>query len=147
MSIQPRIIGRKEEQAILQRLYDSYKSEFVILYGRRRVGKTFLVNQLFQSKFTFRVTALANTSPKQQLVNFQLAMSKLAPHMEDQAPPANWFDAFRTLSKLIDQQEEGRKVLFFDELPWFDSKGSDFLTALEHLWNSWANLRNDVLLV
>ena len=145
MTDKPLLIGRKEEIEILKRMYDSPKSEFVILYGRRRVGKTYLVNQLFEGKFTFRITALANATLEQQLLNFHTTMLNHNPFLQQDSPPSTWFEAFRQVIQLA--SKDGRKVIFFDELPWFDTKNSDFLTSLEHFWNSWAALRRDVLLI
>ena len=142
------IIGRKTELEILDRVYKSSKSEFLILYGRRRVGKTFLVNQKFEEHFTFSMTALANTPMSQQLINFQAtfnAATDAASALTE--PPTTWFQAFQSLIKWAAADPRPRKVIFFDELPWFDAYGSDFLSALEHFWNSWASLRSDVLLI
>jgi uncharacterized protein len=141
------IIGRVEEQETLARMYKSPKSEFVILYGRRRVGKTYLVNQFFEGKFTFRITAQAKIGTKKQLVNFYTQIVKTDPEPDRIEVPINWFDAFQMLIDLLERSNAGRKVVFLDELPWFDTKGSDFLSALEHFWNGWAANRNDVLLV
>jgi hypothetical protein len=142
------IIGRKNELEILDRVYHSYKSEFLILYGRRRVGKTFLINQRFGEDFTFRITAQANTSLGQQLKNFQTAFNASADtRLKLTTIPETWFDAFQAIIKLAQADQRPRKVIFFDELPWFDTYGSDFLSALEHFWNSWAALRSDVLLI
>jgi uncharacterized protein len=142
------IIGRKNELEILDNVFKSSKSEFVILYGRRRVGKTFLINRRFGEDFTFRVTGLAKTTIQKQLVNFQSAFNAIAPtSMDLVATPSNWFEAFQSLIKLAEADTRPRKVIFFDELPWFDTRGSDFLSALEHFWNSWASYRTDVLLI
>jgi uncharacterized protein len=140
------IIGRKAELEILDRIYESKKSEFVILYGRRRVGKTYLVDQRFGEHFTFRMTALGNATLEQQLINFHTTMVATAPHIGEGVPP-NWFQAFQRIIKLASESKQPRKVLFFDELPWFDTNNSDFLQALEHFWNSWASLRKDILLI
>jgi uncharacterized protein len=147
MAYPPSIIGRRAELAVLDRAYDSPKSEFVILYGRRRVGKTFLVNQLFGERFTFRMTALSQASLQQQLKNFHTTLTRTAPDLAGDSPPESWFDAFQLLIQLAESSSQGRKVIFFDELPWFDTYGSDFLQALEHFWNAWAALRQDVLLI
>jgi uncharacterized protein len=142
------IIGRKNELEILDNVFKSSKSEFVILYGRRRVGKTFLINRRFGEHFTFRVTGLAKTTIQKQLVNFQSAFNAMAPtSMTLDTTPPNWFIAFQSLIKLAEADTRPRKVIFFDELPWFDSRSSDFLSALEHFWNSWASYRSDVLLI
>lgn len=143
----PAIIGRKNERETLGRLYRSNKSEFVILYGRRRVGKTFLVNLTFREQFTFRATALANAGTKQQLLSFFAALTDADAALSGTPAPENWFEAFQLLTKLVAADSRPRKVIFFDELPWFDTHGSDFLSALEHFWNSWASFRADILLV
>jgi uncharacterized protein len=141
------IIGRKAELEILDRVFDSKKSEFVILYGRRRVGKTYLVDQRFGEHFTFRMTALGNANLEKQLENFHSNLNAAAPHLASGGIPPNWFQAFQLIIKLATEDKRARKVIFFDELPWFDTHCSDFLQALEHFWNSWASLRTDVLLV
>jgi uncharacterized protein len=142
------IIGRKNELEILDNVFKSKKSEFIILYGRRRVGKTFLINRRFGEHFTFRMTGLAKATINQQLVNFQSSFNAIAdnPLTLNETPP-NWFMAFQSLIKLAEGDTRPRKVIFFDELPWFDGRGSDFLSALEHFWNSWASYRSDVLLI
>jgi uncharacterized protein len=142
------IIGRKNELEILDNVFKSSKSEFIILYGRRRVGKTFLINRRFGEHFTFRVTGLAKTTIQKQLVNFQSSFNGMAHEsIILNETPLNWFMAFQSLIKLAEADTRSRKVIFFDELPWFDSRGSDFLSALEHFWNSWASYRTDVLLI
>ena len=141
------IIGRKSELETLDRVYQSRKSEFLILYGRRRVGKTFLVNQKFHNQFTFRISALSNATLERQLVNFHIAIAAISPEIAGDKIPADWFSAFQLLIKLATEDQRSRKVIFFDELPWFDSSGSDFVQALEHFWNAWASLRSDVLLI
>jgi uncharacterized protein len=144
----PTLVGRKEELEILDSAFNSYKSEFVILYGRRRVGKTFLINQRFNEHFTFRITGLANATLGQQLTNFQTTFNATTDaRLLLDNPPKNWLSAFQYLIKLVAEDERERKVIFFDELPWFDTHGSDFLIALEHFWNSWASYRTDILLI
>ena len=141
------IIGRKNELETLDRVYSSKKSEFLILYGRRRVGKTFLIDQRFGEYFTFRMTALGNATLEQQLVNFHTNLASTAPELAAGDVPPNWFQAFQLIIKLASEDKRERKVIFFDELPWFDTQGSDFMQALEHFWNSWAARRTDVLLI
>jgi len=143
----PGLIGRKRELQLLERASSSRKSEFVIVYGRRRVGKTYLVDQKFGGQFTFRMTAIANATLEQQLANFYAALNMKAPHLAEGGIPANWFQAFQLVIRLASGDTADRKVLFFDELPWLDAPGSDFIQALEHFWNSWASLRNDILLI
>ena len=141
------IIGRKEEISLLNRLQASTKSEFVAVYGRRRVGKTYLVRQVFEDQFSFQMTGVANTPAPQQLTNFHNALTRLVPSNESAQPPQNWFDAFHKLSLALEQQSAGKKILFFDELPWLDTQQSGFVAALEYFWNAWASARRDVLLI
>lgn len=143
-----KIIGRKNELEVLDRLFTSRKSEFVIIYGRRRVGKTFLIDRRFEEEFSFRMSALANATGEQQLAKFQSNFNASADaSLALSDSPRSWFDAFQAIIKLIDKDTRPRKVLFFDELPWFDTHGSDFIIALEDFWNNWAARRSDILLI
>lgn len=141
-----KFIGREKELEVLKSLYASQKSEFIAVYGRRRVGKTFLVRTAFKNQFTFQVTALANVKLSQQLTNFHIALQNVYPGVAN-TPADNWFTAFQQLTCYIESLKEPRKVLFFDELRWFDTQGSGFIPALEHFWNSWASGRDDIILV
>jgi AAA+ ATPase superfamily predicted ATPase len=142
-----KIIGREREQVLLSGYLHSVTPEFVAIYGRQRVGKTFLVNEFFREEFIFRVTGLANESKKKQLHNFYSALKKYGTTIEKTAD--NWYDAFEDLiTHVTRNQTSGRKcVIFIDELPWFDTPRSGFLTALEHFWNGWAASQPEVLLI
>ncbi len=140
-----KLIGRENELSVLNSIYTSGKSEFVAIYGRRRVGKTFLIRSVFEEKFTFQITGLAKASLGQQLTNFHLAITK---HYmaKDFLPVKDWLEAFSQLSDFL-ETKKGRKVVFIDELPWFDTRNSKFIQGLEHFWNSWASARSDIVLV
>lgn len=140
------LIGRKEEQDILKRAYRSNRSEFVAVYGRRRVGKTMLIRKTFANQFSFDLTGIANADTIQQIDNFHAKYIRLT-GKEDLSPPKNWFFAFQRLITYLEAQQSERLVIFIDELPWFDTPNSDFISALEHFWNSWAATREDVLLI
>ncbi len=140
------LIGRKKELSVLKSVLNSDKSEFVAVYGRRRVGKTFLIRSAYNQRFTFQVTALGNATLNQQLTNFHIALQKVDPKTE-YTPASDWFTAFQQLTEYIENEKSTRKIIFFDELPWFDTHGSGFIQALEHFWNSWASARNDILLI
>jgi uncharacterized protein len=139
------IIGRYKEIEVLNKSYNSTKSEFVAIYGRRRVGKTFLIRQTFSENTTFQLTGVNNATSRQQLANFYAALTKQ--QGGDFSIPKNWFDAFQQLITVLEKSADTKKVIFLDELPWLDTPKSDFLIALEHFWNSWASARNDVLLI
>ena len=140
------LIGRKKELSLLKTLAKSNKSEFVAVYGRRRVGKTFLIRHAFDHKFSFQVTAIANAKTSQQLYNFNIALQKVYPSAESSLAN-NWIVAFKQLSDYLEGVKGKRKTIFFDELPWFDTHTSGFIQALEHFWNSWASARDDISLI
>ena len=139
-----KIIGREKEQRELKKYIASDQSEFIAIYGRRRIGKTFLVKELLEGKFIFRMTGKETARLDEQLINFSYA---LADFFDDDRVPKNWAEAFRQLSKHIEKQGEGVKIIFIDELPWLDTPKSRFLGALEHFWNHWAYYRNDIKLI
>jgi len=139
-----RIIGRVKEQRILEALYRSDSSEFVAVYGRRRVGKTFLVHECFDGQFVFEVAGLANSNTVQQLENFRNALQRFG---GAQPQFKNWQEAFEALIKYILGSRKKRKLIFFDELPWMDTPKSNFISALEGFWNGWASGRHDIMLV
>ncbi len=142
-----KLVGRKEEVNLLVKLHQEDKAAFVAIYGRRRVGKTFLVKQVFNNSFTFYLTGIANVGTKRQLSSFHGMLQRSFSTMEEIPPATNWFEAFNQLIKGIESKKEEKKVIFLDELPWLDTAKSDFLPALEYFWNSWASAQNDVLLI
>ncbi len=143
------LIGRKKEVKQLKSYLQSRKSEFVAVYGRRRVGKTFLIRKVYNDEFTFQLTGLANASMKQQLGQFHVALSKHASATNWASKlPADWFEAFHQLIDFLEMlPKEKKKVIFLDELPWLDTRNSNFLSGLEHFWNSWASARDDIVLI
>ena len=138
-------IGREAEKQILLKAYQHSESRFVAIFGRRRVGKTYLIRHVFTDKTTFYMTGLSNVMGKQQLVNFHTALQRQGGHFPK--VPQNWFFAFQNLIDFLEASTHAKKLVFLDELPWLATKKSDFLSALEHFWNSWASARPDVLLV
>lgn len=146
------IIGRKSESAELERLYGDGRPEFVVLYGRRRVGKTFLVNELFKERITFSHTALSPVELagkellKMQLQHFTHSLIRAGADVA--ATPADWLEAFFLLERFLERKADGtRQLVFIDELPWLDTPRSGFVTAFEAFWNGWAAGREDVMLV
>lgn len=140
------VIGRKEEIRRLTDYVRSDKAEFVIIYGRRRVGKTFLVKQFFQEQFTFYLSGAANASKKQQLFNFSAALNE---YSNTKYPLVNsWQEAFVQLKEYLQGvKTKGRKVIFIDELPWLDNAKSGFLSAFEYFWNTYASSKKEIFLV
>lgn len=139
------LIGREEEIKLLQEAYDSAESEFVAIYGRRRIGKTYLVRETLQDKFTFSHSGVAKLPARKQLHAFYNSLVEQG--YKPSQMPTNWLDAFHYLSMCLAERSEPKKVIFLDELPWMDTHKSDFLPAFEHFWNNWASARKDILLI
>ena len=147
------IIGRKQEIEELERHYNSDRPEFVAIYGRRRVGKTFLVKQTFKERITFQHTGVSPVDMqaeanrmKSQLDSFYYSL--LNHGLEGFARPKSWMEAFYQLERLLDMLDDGkRQVVFFDELPWMDTPRSGFLSAFESFWNGWCSGRDNVMLI
>ncbi len=139
------MIGRIQEQKELERAYLSTDSEFVMVYGRRRVGKTYLVREFFQNRFVFSCTGVANGSREEELMNFRSDLVRQG--MPNCPVLRDWMEAFTFLHTLVEQSRDKRKVIFLDELPWMYTQKSDFLKALEHFWNDWAAFQHNVVLV
>ena len=141
------LVGRKGEIRTLE--WDLQKSEpqFVVVYGRRRIGKTYLVRELFNNSFTFSHTGLRGGNQKAQLSAFRASLVRYG---RTKCPAlGNWAEAFEELDKLVAAAPAGRKTLFIDELPWMDTPRSDLLVGLEGFWNGRASARpeKDVFLI
>ena len=142
-----KIIGRKKEIHELQRLYDSKRPEFVAVYGRRRVGKTFLIKEFFNNDFTFYATGVAKGSRKEQLRNFYNVLQSYNATKKSNFKTFDWFAAFNMLKDIIIKSRQKRKIVFLDELPWMDTQKSEFIKALDLFWNSWASTQNELMLI
>ena len=139
------IIGRETEQQKLREAFKSECSEFVAVYGRRRVGKTFLIRETFGYKFTFQHAGLANADKDSQLEAWVDSLKEYG--LKDVEKPKTWIQAFSLLKDVVRKSRTKKKVLFIDEMPWMDTQHSGFVSALEHFWNGWASARKDVLLI
>lgn len=147
------LIGRKQEQRELRELYGSGRAEFVAIYGRRRVGKTFLIDETLGDKITFRHAGLSPIDDhgkrnlmKEQLKHFHHSL--LMQGMKKSKCPTSWLEAFFMLEMHLQSIDDGkRQVVFLDELPWMDTPRSGFVTALEGFWNGWACHRHNMMLV
>lgn len=118
---------------------------FVAVYGRRRVGKTYLIRETFNNRFTFYHTGLAKSTMSKQLAAWRLSLREYG--LKKATLPRTWLDAFDDLKEIIRQSDEKKKIIFIDELPWMDTQRSGFIPALENFWNGWASARKDVVLV
>lgn len=149
------IIGRKRELEILERLYGSDKSEFLAIYGRRRVGKSYLIDECFRKEMAFSVVGTfkkCEDGKDAQYKHLQLKhfyLSLLDYGLDSSfREPHDWIDAFDLLKKLLVEKGEGRKVVFFDELPWLAGpKSSELIEELGYFWNSWAAKQRNIFLI
>lgn len=139
------IVGRKQETNELERLKASNQAEFVALYGRRRVGKTWLVRCFFQDQFTFYATGIARGNRREQIQNFYKSICEYGKDNPEQ--PTDWYEAFDLLKNVIKRSRQRRKVVFLDELPWMDTQKSEFLKAIDLFWNSWGCMQQNLLFI
>ena len=149
------MIGREKEVAELLELYENNKAELVAVYGRRRVGKTFLVDETFRNKITFRHAGLSpiesnesnNSQPlKKQLEAFYYSL--ITHGMKKDHCPKDWLEAFFMLEMYLQSIDNGtRQVVFLDELPWMDTPRSGFIAGFEAFWNGWACHRNIMVII
>lgn len=137
-------IGREKEQQLLHQYLNSEQSEFIAVYGRRRVGKTCLIQRVIGSDYAFYVAGVNNVSMRVQLNNFMASIRQRDPNV---GKVASWLEAFIALEKYLEALPSGRKIVFIDEMPWMDSPRSNFISGLEHFWNSWASWRDDIKLI
>ena len=146
------MIGREKEVGELNRLYHGQKAELVAVYGRRRVGKIYLIDETFRNKITFRHSGLSPfESDKKGLLKEQLNQfyySLLSQGMKRSHRPESWLEAFFMLEMFLQDRDNGdRQVIFLDELPWLDTPRSGFMTAFEGFWNNWCCHRKNVMVI
>lgn len=139
------LVGRKKEAKLLKDVLQDECSHFVAVYGRRRIGKTFLIRESFGYRFTFQHAGLSEGGMKEQLFAFTSSLKDAGYQFAKR--PTNWLEAFEGLKELVRQSKESRKVIFLDELSWMDTQKSDLMVALENFWNSFASARKDIVLI
>lgn len=140
-----RIVGRMAEQTRLSRVLESDEAELVVVYGRRRVGKTYLVREFFGERIRFELTGSFRATLPEQLANFHDALTRAG--AADSPVPRTWQEAFQALQSFLRDSESARQVVFLDELPWLASPRSGFLRAFEHFWNGWASKQRRLIVV
>lgn len=144
-----KLIGRQAEIRELTRCLNSNRSELVILFGRRRIGKTFLVNSFFQGKYAFSYTGSHKAGKDRQLERFSLALQEYG-RLPKKPLLDNWGHAFDLLKQILVKSKRvkgHKKIIFLDEMPWIDRSRSEFVAALEDFWNGWASLSGNIMLV
>lgn len=141
------IIGRKEEMKRLAAAVSSPRAEFIALYGRRRVGKTFLINQFFKNQYAFKMTGVIEGTLKDQFTAFADAMSDYGYDMPEM--PTDWMSAFIMLKNALKRQTGSTEpcIIFIDELPAMDAEGSNVASAVGYFWNNWASLHENIVFI
>lgn len=143
------IIGRVEEQQRLSKIYNSSEAEFIVIYGRRRVGKTYLVREFFKNKkcVFFHATGLQHGTFKEQLNKFSTSLSETFFEGETLKQPNNWGEAFKTLQKQV-SKSKNKVVIFLDELPWMVTRKSGLLKEVDYYWNHyWSAMPNVIFII
>ncbi|MDO4309836.1 MAG: ATP-binding protein [Prevotella sp.] len=142
-----KLIGREQEIRLLKEYASSSRSEFIAIYGRRRVGKTYLVNRLFSGKMAFSMTGVLGGTADEQMEAFIDAMQEYSGILPDK--PKSWMEAFRILKIHLKKNlnKKRRCIVFLDELPSMDTQRSGFIRALGYFWNSWASLQYNLTLI
>ena len=145
------MIGREREQDILIQCLESKRPEFLVVFGRRRVGKTFLIKEFFNERFSFYTTGIPDEKTRNQLKAFNESLKYYGD--KTHTIPKDWFEAFSRLRAILEyddvhrDQSSGKRVVFLDEVPWMDTARSDFKSAFDFFWNSWGSSQKDLLLI
>ncbi len=141
-------IGRAKETEILLKALHSRKPEMVAVIGRRRVGKTYLIQSIYANNMAFQISGVQDGTLKEQLKNFAYLLRQTFGDVAPKEKPTSWLDAFQQLITCLETKgSKDKLVVFFDELPWLATRRSDFLKGLSFFWNSWASQRNIVVVI
>lgn len=145
------IVGREREQDILEQCIESERPEFLVVFGRRRVGKTFLIKEYFKERFSFYTTGIPDEKTRNQLKAFNESLKLYGD--KTGTIPKDWFEAFGRLRDILEKESvqrdysSGKKVVFLDEVPWMDTARSDFKSAFDFFWNSFGSSQKDLFLI
>jgi AAA+ ATPase superfamily predicted ATPase len=143
-----KIIGRVLEKEKLEEAWNSHRSELIAIYGRRRIGKTYLIREFFSKNIVFSFSGLRNATRPDQIENFMIQLKEVS-NKFSRENPQNWLQAFNLLKKHFKgiRETKKKKVIFIDEFPWVDTMRSGFLPAFENFWNTYCTTRSDLIVV
>ena len=140
------IIGRNQEIARLDECMESSFAQLIIVYGRRRIGKTFLINEYYKNNFAFKLTGTFGGKKEIQLRNFLAELNRKSKKQYD--IPKDWIEAFEFLREYLEKAPKNKKqIVFFDEMPWLDTQKSGFLSAFEWFWNDWGATKKNLVFI
>ena len=142
------IIGRAREKEVLTQALNSNRSELIVIYGRRRIGKTFLIREFYKKEAVFSVTGYSEGSKAVQIKNFMTKLNEVTDEFREEEPK-DWIDCFVILKKYLKRlrRRKRKKVIFIDEFPWIATNKSGFLPAFENFWNDFCAGRTDLIVV
>lgn len=139
------LVSRIREKTILLDALTQKDAQFIAVYGRRRVGKTYLIRECLEDRFVFAHAGVYKGDYDEQLTAFSQSLSDYG--LVDFEKPKNWMEAFHLLKRVIEASPKRKKVLFLDELSWMSTRNSGLVKALEHFWNGYLSAKKNVLLV
>lgn len=129
------LVGREKEVTFLKEIADRDEAQLIAVYGRRGIGKSYLIHSVFDGRFTFQHAGVYKGTRAEQLTAFFISLLN-AGLVGNSRVPENWFEAFQLLKRLIGQSTHKKKILFIDELSFMDTPKTDLMRALEHFWNA-----------
>lgn len=144
-----KLIGREYEIEKLNKMLIPGQPDFLAVYGRRRVGKTFLIRQHLKDNIVFDFTGTKAGTTEQQLINFYEEYLKRIRIKKPKQPPSSWQEAFSWLATYLAKLpvKKQKQVVFIDEMPWADNPKSGFISALEFFWNRHVSNMDNILLI
>jgi len=142
-----KLVGREREQDQLKQALVENSSQLIAVYGRRRVGKTYLIENTLSKEIIFDATGIKEASIRTQLNNFTAQIIKRAKKFSKSSTPQNWLEAFLLLQEYIESKGTKKKVIYIDEFPWFCGQRSEFLPVFEHFWNNFCAKRKDLVVI
>ncbi len=143
------MIGREKQLEQIELLQTSKKSEFVAVMGRRRVGKTYLIDNAFSNQICFQISGIQDENMQEQLANFYRKLCKYSKVFLKKEIPYDWGEAFYYLEMYLSKLPKRKKkyVIFLDELPWMATQRSGCLQQLANFWNDFLSKQKNFILV
>lgn len=145
-----KLVGRTDEIRLLNDLLITKEAELVAVYGRRRVGKTFLIRRVYGKHIIFEMSGLQHATTAEQIKIFTNELRESMGLTMSLAVPEDWIEAFELLKQYLRpllKDRKQKKVIFFDEFPWIHSPRSGFLQAFDHFWNSWCTKQDNLVVI